>query len=416
MGRPRGRRKLNLAGVFPTGTTPGMSRRAIVTLVTRDYAHFAQVLLASCRAEHPEATLFVCYADRPPADWHETVPGTKVVYGDELGVPDWKTFTFQYTPFELSCALKPHLLRHVISHGYDEVVYLDGDMRVYGPLASVFDALRTSSLVLTPHLLAPLFDDGERPHEQAFLVSGTYNAGFLAVRADATSRRFLDWWSSMVARRCYTDLAASLFVDQKWLDLVPGLFEDVHVLRDPGLNVGHWTLSQFRFGPLADMSRTRSGVAVGEAPLVLFHFSRMTPANPDEHLASQTRVRLAEVPALARLVRDYHAALETAGRARCEAWGCAFAALSDGTLIQPAWREAVRRRHPLVASVADPFDVTTRPDLLRVYRDLEGDAVHWRRDWRLKSPRARGIAGHVTRARTKLKKILRVLRVPRKSA
>lgn len=393
-----------------------MPRRAIVTLVTRNYAHYAQVLLASCRAEHPEATLFVCYADRPPADWHETVPGTKVVYGDELGVPDWNTFTFQYTPFELSCALKPHLLRHVMNHGYDEIVYLDGDMRIYGPLTPVFDALGGATLVLTPHLLAPLPDDDERPHEQAFLVSGTYNAGFLAVRSDARSRRFLDWWSSMVAVRCYTDLAASLFVDQKWLDLVPGLFEGVHVLRDPGLNAGHWTLSQFRFGPLADTSRTRSGVAVGESPLVLFHFSRMTPANPDEYLTSQTRVRLADIPALERLVRDYHAALETAGRARCEAWGCEFGRLSDGTRIEPAWREAVRRRHPSVAGAADPFDVTARPDLIRAYRKLEGDAVGWRRDWRLKSPRQRGIAGRVQKARTKLKNILRAFRTTRKSA
>jgi hypothetical protein len=393
-----------------------MPRRAIVTLVTRNYAHFAQVLLASCRAAHPEAALFVCYADRPPADWHEAVPGTQVVHGDQLGIPDWRTFAFQYTPFELSCALKPHLLRHVVGLGYDEVVYLDGDMVVYGPLESVFDALHTASIVITPHLLTPLPDDGERPHEQAFLVSGTYNAGFLAVRSDATTGRFLDWWSSMVSRRCFTDLAASLFVDQKWLDLVPGLFGSVHVLRDPGCNAGHWTLSQFRFEPLADTGRTRSGVAVGGAPLVLFHFSRMSPASPDDYLNSQSRVRLAEIPALARLVRDYHAALDAAGRMRCESWGCSFDMLTDGTRIQPAWREAVRRRHPSVASVADPFDVSMRPDLPHVYRGLEGEAVEWRRDWRLKSPRARSISGRMRTAKTKFKTILRVLRHARKSA
>lgn len=393
-----------------------MPRRAIVTLVTRNYAHYAQVLMASCRAAHPEAALFVCYADRPPADWRETVPGTQVVHGDELGIPDWRTFSFQYTPFELSCALKPHLLRHVIGQGYDEVVYLDGDMAVYGPLASVFEVLERSSLVITPHLLAPLPDDGERPHEQAFLVSGTYNAGFLAVRRDDTTARFLDWWTAMVARRCITDLSASLFVDQKWLDLVPGLFPGVHVLRDPGCNAGHWTLSQFPFGPLADTSRTRSGVSVGGAPLVLFHFSRMTPAAPDDYLNSQSRVRLTESHPLTRLVRDYQAALEAAGRVRCESWGCGFDALSDGTPIQPAWREAVRRRHAAVADIADPFDAAARPGLARLYRGLEGEAVEWRRDWRFKSPQPRGLSGGVRRAKTKLKTILRVLRHSRKSA
>lgn len=393
-----------------------MPRRAIVTLVTRDYAHYAQVLMGSCRAAHPECTLFVCYADRPPADWRETVAGTRVVHGDELAVDDWRRFTFQYTPFELSCALKPHLLRHVLDQGYDEVVYLDGDMMVYGPLVSVFEALDRSSLVLTPHLLTPLPDDGERPHEQAFLVSGTYNAGFLAVRRDGTTGRFLDWWTAMVAQRCITDLAASLFVDQKWLDLVPGMFPGVHVLRDPGCNAGHWTLSQFRCEPLADASRTRSGVAVGGAPLVLFHFSRMTPTAPDDYLNSQSRVRLAHTHPLTRLVRDYHAALEAAGRSRCEAWGCGFDSLSDGTPIRPAWREAVRRRHVAVTAIEDPFDAASRPDLAHLYRGLEGESVEWRRDWRLKSPQPRGLSAGVRRAKTKLKTILRVLRHARKSA
>lgn len=393
-----------------------MSRRAIVTIVTRNYAHYAQVLLASCREAHPEAALFVCYADRPPADWHEAVPGTRVVYGDELGIPDWRTFTFQYTPFELSCALKPHLLRHVLAQGYDEVVYLDGDTVVYGPLASVFAALEASSLVITPHLLAPLPDDGGRPHEQAFLVSGAYNAGFLAVRRDGTTQRFLEWWSAMVARKCITDLAASLFVDQKWLDLVPGLFPGVHPLRDPGCNAGHWTLSQFRFERLDDPSRTRSGVAVGGSPLVLFHFSRMTPAAPDEYLNSQSRIRLTDAHPLARLVRDYHAALAAAGRSRCEPWGCAFDTLSDGTPIRPAWREAVRRHHAAVASIADPFDVAARPQLAQLYRGLEGEAVKWRRDWRLKPPQPRGIQGRFKKAETTLKTILRGLRHARKSA
>ncbi|MFM7243090.1 MAG: hypothetical protein ACKO40_02800, partial [Planctomycetaceae bacterium] len=386
-----------------------MPRRAIVTLVTRNYAHYAQVLVASCRAAHPDAAIFVCYADRPPADWREAVPGTHVVHGDELGVADWRRFSFQYTPFELSCALKPHLLQHVLDLGYDEVVYLDGDMRVYGPLASVFEALKHSSLVITPHLLAPLPDDRERPHEQAFLVSGTYNAGFLAVRRDDTTQRFLDWWAAMVAQRCITDLSASLFVDQKWLDLVPGMFPGVHVLRDPGCNAGHWTLSQFRFEPLADTSRTCSGVAVGGAPLVLFHFSRMTPAEPDDYLNSQSRIRLTDAHPLRRLVRDYHAALEAAGRGRCEAWGCGFDSLSDGTPIQPSWREAVRRRHPAVAAIDDPFDAASSPRLSRLYRGLEAEAVEWRRDWRIKSPQSRGISPGVRRAKTKTKKSPRVL-------
>ena len=387
-----------------------MNRRAIITVVTRNYAHYARVLLAGCRAAHPEVDLFVCYADRPPVEWLETVPGVQVIYGDQLGIPDWRSFAFQYTPFELSCAIKPHIMRRLLDMGYQEVVYLDGDMAVYGPLVEVFESLAHHSIVLTPHLLAALPDDGKRPHERAFLVSGTFNAGFLALRADDVSRRFLSWWQSMVARLCFVDLAGSLFVDQKWLDLVPGLFEGVHVLRHPGYNAGHWSLSQFRVEPLADSSQTRSGVAVGGRPLVLFHFSGMTPAAPNDYLSSQNRTSLAEIPPLLRLTTQYHADLATAGMARCESWGCEFDSLADGTRIHPAWREAIRRRHAGFIGIADPFDTVSQPRLLARYRSIGRVAEKWRRDWRLRWPREQGIAGKVRRANNTFKSVLRLFR------
>jgi hypothetical protein len=122
--------------------------------------------------------------DRLPAGETADVPHTEIIYGDELGIERWARYSFQYTPFELSCAIKPHIMRRLLDMGYQEVVYLDADMAVYGPLVEVFESLARHSIVLTPHLLEALPDDGKRPHERAFLVSGTFNAGFLALRAD----------------------------------------------------------------------------------------------------------------------------------------------------------------------------------------------------------------------------------------
>jgi hypothetical protein len=69
-----------------------------------------------------------------------------------------------------------------------------------------------------------------------------------------------------------------------------------------------------------------------------------------------------------------------------------------------------------VSAIADPFDAVARPGLPKVYRGLEGEAVKWRRDWRLRSPQPRGLKGRVQKAKTRLKTILRVLRHSRKSA
>ena len=359
-----------------------MPRRAFVTVVTRNYAHFAQVLLQCCREHHPNCDVFVCYADRPPDSWKESTEDAQVIYGDQLKIENWHRVRFQYTAFELACALKPFAIETVLQRGYDEVIYLDGDMAVYGPLTEVFQSLERNSIVLTPHLLTPIPNDGQRPHESAFLVSGTYNAGFFAVRASETTSKFLTWWQRMCQRHCIVDLAASLFVDQKWLELVPGMFDGVCILRNPGYNAGHWSLSQFSITACESSSSTRSGVSIGGAPLVLFHFSGMTPSRSQEYLKSQTRTSLAANPPLERLVDQYHDRLAAAGMKTCTAWGYEFESLSDGTQIHPAWREAIRQNHQRLVNVQNPFDVAMHPELHVQLVALQSHAYKWRRDWR----------------------------------
>ena len=109
--------------------------------------------------------------------------------------------------------------------------------------------------------------------------------------------------------------------------------------------------------------------------------------------------------------RDEVAAdLAAAGMARCESWGCEFDSLADGTTIHPAWREAIRRRHAGFTEIANPFDTTTQPHLLSLYRSIERGAHKWRKEWLLKWPREQGIAGQVRKANKTIKNVLRLFR------
>jgi hypothetical protein len=51
---------------------------------------------------------------------------------------------------------------------------------------------------------------------------------------------FLDWWSASCVALPRFENRGSLFVDQKFLDVVPTYFEGVHILKHKGCNVSEW--------------------------------------------------------------------------------------------------------------------------------------------------------------------------------
>lgn len=358
------------------------SQQALVTVVTRNYLHYAAVLAAACRRWQPSADFYTLIADGLPAGVDCPAELANQLQIEDLGIDDWRRFAFQYTPFELSCALKPYVMARLLERGYERVVYLDGDLCLYGPLAALDAALDTGSLALTPHLHRPLPRDGRKPAENNYLNAGTFNGGLLACRNDDTGRNFLQWWQSHLRHDCYVDVANGVFVDQKWLNLVPGLFSQVNIVRHPGCNAGHWTLSQF---PLTGSAQ--AGYRVGEWPLECFHFSNFLPSNPYEFMHSQSRVSFRGLPALEELVHDYHRQLAHYGGQTYAGLGCGFDRLSDGTVIKPEWREAVRRRLlPALAEGSDPFDVQSQPELVATFEKLAERARKWRADWREATP------------------------------
>lgn len=361
-----------------------MGKRGIVTVVTRNYLAYAKTLMRQCAIHEPGVDRFVVIVDRLPEGATAGRLDAEVMFGEELGIDRWPRHSFQYTPFELACALKPHAIERLMTRwGYQDVVYLDSDMGLYGPLSPVWKALENDSIVLTPHLLRPLPEDGLRPHESVFTSFGAYNAGFFGVRDTSVGRSCLNWWKSMLEKHCIVDRPAGLFVDQRWLCLVPGMFSDVRVLRHAGMNAGHWTLSQASWEEGSTGESSTSDVFISGDPLVLFHFSGMTPHAPTGYLGQENRVRIDEIPCLKRLVDRFHRDALSAGLSECALWGCQMDRLSDGTPIKPAWREAIRREEPAFADVVNPFDVASQRSLPSRYRAIEAVAHDWRTDWRM---------------------------------
>lgn len=257
-----------------------------------------------------------------------------------------------YDVTELSTALKPWLLQHLLDRGAETVTYLDPDICVYGSLAYVEDLAVEHGVVLTPHLLTALPRDGLQPAEAQIMASGAYNLGFIAVGRG--SRPFLRWWQARLARDAISDQSRSLFTDQRWVDLLPSLFPH-QVLRDPGCNVAYWNVDA---RPIA---RTEDGWTASGVPLRFFHFSGYRPHTPwllSKHAPDQPRVRLSEHGDLRALCDEYAEALRAVGAHDLGGDGYGWARLADGRAVTAAERRFYREA--LLA--ADRGDAPYPPD------------------------------------------------------
>ena len=326
----------------------------IVTVATTSHLAGVAVLAESLREHHPTVVLCACLVEgrrsaTPSLDTVACFSGRDCFSASR----DWARFAFQYPAFPLAAALKPRAMRHALQeHGFEAILFLDSDILVTGSLGPLLDALTNASIAITPHRLQPFTDQPGLSRLVHGSRMGVYNSGIVAVRNDSEGLRFLDWWAAATETECIHDPARRVFVDQSWLEFVPPLFPAAVVCRHPGVNVGYWNLDE------REVVETGDGWRARDLALCTFHFSGLDPANPDS-LSRYVDPRFDDVErrrGIKTLARTYAAAVRRHGYDAYAAIPYAFQSLSDGTPIEPAWRELVRRGSDAVATIDDPFD------------------------------------------------------------
>ena len=213
----------------------------------------------------------------------------------------------RYSDAELCFALKPHLLGALIGQGFGQVHYVDADCRAFGALDPLIDELSAADVLLTPHVLEPIPDDGLTPSALTVLRAGTFNAGYIGLRDTDGGRAFTRWLGEMTRRQAHNQPAKGMCGDQRWLDLVPALFPGTRICRRRGANVGYWNLHERTLARRADGSYT-----AGDEPLMFFHFSGYDPARPSQLSRHQNRHSLVAGGPLQELVDAYAVGMDRA--------------------------------------------------------------------------------------------------------
>lgn len=212
------------------------------SLCSRQYLPTALTACKSLHEHHPDTSIFLLLVDISWIDlsllsFH--FPFVQFIsYESLVAFEEIPTF---YNDLELCCSLKPLLISHLSDTlDVDFLIYFDSDSWFVRPFISeLINIISSHSVILFPHINHICIKD-----EFLSLRHGLFNAGFIVCNLH-TCQSFLSWWSDRCRSHCFLEPNQNLFVDQNWLSLVPFLFDNVLIFKDPlFLNIGYWNFKQ----------------------------------------------------------------------------------------------------------------------------------------------------------------------------
>lgn len=323
----------------------------VYTSCSINYLPKARVLAESIAKHSPNTSLVLLLNDDIP-DWLdlETEPFDAIWTPRDLGYSS--AWTFEHNVMELCTAVKGRALVKLMNESDASIyLYLDPDCYVFHPLQVFNEYLGDSSIGLVPHILRPADSDiGIQLTEISVAEHGTYNLGHLAIRPDSNGRKLAEWWGARLDKYCFDDKDRGLFTDQRWMDMVPALFEGVKILRVPNIDVASWNL----YGRTITQERPNdeTSFTIDGFPMVTYHFSGTGPTGVHRYVREIFDPCNA---ATAEIERIYEGAIARHGQKELENWRFGFDFFDNGSLITAEMRKLYRRSPDLQRAFPDPF-------------------------------------------------------------
>lgn len=244
--------------------------RTFCTIITSNYFPYAATLYRSLLQLNNKELLHILVCDEGTLEMNSAdFPGIKInrlndIYGEYRGDEIISKYVSGETD-TLRWALKPVFINYLLGQGYEKVIFSDCDLYFVSDYELLFSELNLHQLILTPGrtTTSPYL------HEDEFLSGfkyGQFNAGLIG--ANRQSREALHWWADCCSYKVETNFEKGLFVDQKYLDALPVLFENIGIIRHRGCNIAFWNQHECK--------RVLSNGKLlinGEYPVVFIHFT-----------------------------------------------------------------------------------------------------------------------------------------------
>ena len=242
------------------------------TIITSSHYHLASVLSHSLELQQLEFKLFVLVVD----DFEQiTIKNNDINFINIKTIIDFPYVSLMSSKYDLDFqsdnlrwSLKPVFLKYCIQTFSNDFIFLDSDIFILNDYRFLFDILTSQKFILSPHFrdLSPSTDE---LNFNKNYTEGMFNGGFIG--ASRHSLDILDWWITVCLHCCIINKKLGYYVDQKYLDMIPVRFDNVHILRHKGCNIASWNIN--------DCKRTKIGndiIINNQFPIIFIHFTRDT--------------------------------------------------------------------------------------------------------------------------------------------
>ncbi len=211
------------------------------TIVTADHLPYARVLYASLRRFEPSIQIHVLITDDGD---YESFDGFKCISAPAISTN--RSFSdlrrkYAHTNMDyFRWSLKPVLISYLLEKGFEKVIFADPDLYFINPFGFLFEILDSSSLIVTPHW------NSIEPQELEesllpVLRNGLYNAGL--VGSSAKGLPAIKWWAEACHYKIDKQPDLGVYVDQKYLDILPVEYEQTCILKHRGCNLASWNMN-----------------------------------------------------------------------------------------------------------------------------------------------------------------------------
>jgi len=209
----------------------------ICAIVSNEYLVRVIALYKSLMRHQDNFNLWLCTIDKAA---YETLidldlPNVTVISAEKVEGDRYANISEKHDKSEYCWILKSVFIEYLFdSYMLEKVLYCDADMYFYSTVNYIFDEWGSYSLLMATQR-ADVF------LEQA---NGQYQAGLLGFRNDSYGREILTWWKENCINWCYdwADAKMERWGDQKYLERVPMLFENIKVSHNLGINAAPWNL------------------------------------------------------------------------------------------------------------------------------------------------------------------------------